>query len=131
MTTCPFCVRITAGDTRWADDDVAAFPDGYPLNPGHSLVVPTQHVADLNELSAGTRRRLWELVDVVREALAEEFQPDGFNIGVNLGAAAGQTVGHVHIHVIPRYAGDVDDPRGGVRWVIPQRADYWNDHTTP
>ena len=68
---------------------------------------------------------MWALVNVVRERLEREARPDGYNLGVNVGAAAGQTIGHVHIHVIPRYAGDVDDPRGGVRWILPARARYW------
>ena len=66
------------------------------------------------------------LVASVREQLQQEFKPDAFNIGVNDGTAAGQTVLHAHVHVIPRYAGDVPDPRGGVRWIIPEKADYWS-----
>ena len=68
---------------------------------------------------------MWRLVDRVRASLAAELDPDGFNVGVNDGAAAGQTVAHAHVHVIPRFEGDVADPRGGVRWVVPDRARYW------
>ena len=65
-------------------------------------------------------------IEHAREVIAEQHAPDGFNVGMNLGAAAGQTVAHLHLHVIPRYTGDVEDPRGGVRWVVPARAGYWS-----
>ena len=68
---------------------------------------------------------MWRLVNTVRARVEGELHPDGYNLGVNVGQAAGQTVGHVHIHLIPRYAGDVEDPRGGIRWVIPAKARYW------
>ena len=68
---------------------------------------------------------MWDLVSQVRARLVEDLQPDAFTIGVNDGVAAGQTVPHAHVHVIPRWGGDVPDPRGGVRWVIPGKADYW------
>ncbi len=77
------------------------------------------------DLDPDERAALLEMVDVVRDALDDEFHPDGYNVGVNVGAAAGQTVPHVHVHVIPRYTGDVADPRGGIRWVLPDRAAYW------
>jgi diadenosine tetraphosphate (Ap4A) HIT family hydrolase len=122
-TPCPFCALAlpathTAGTAR-------AFPDAYPLAPGHMLVIPARHVASLFELSAGEWDDVWRLVARVRWEVAERERPDGFNIGVNDGAAAGQTVGHAHVHVIPRRAGDVADPRGGVRGVIPARAAWW------
>jgi len=63
----------------------------------------------------------------VRETLATQFHPEGFNLGVNIGDAAGQTIGHAHLHLIPRYSGDVPEPRGGIRWIIPERAPYWID----
>lgn len=68
-----------------------------------------------------------EPIDVAKQQLQAEFAPAGYNIGINDGAAAGQTVGHLRTHLIPRYAGDVVDPRGGVRWVNPERADHWTD----
>lgn len=67
-----------------------------------------------------------KLVDQAKQDLDSEFQPDGYNIGINEGAAAGQTVPHLHIHLIPRYKGGQDDPRGGVRWIIPEKAKYWS-----
>lgn len=102
-----------------------AFFDGYPISKGHALVVPKRHVASIFNLSDGELTDLWSLVSVVRQRLVFEFTPDAMNIGVNDGGAAGQTVPHAHIHVIPRYSGDVEDPRGGVRWILPERAKYW------
>ena len=73
------------------------------------------------------RDDLMDLLQVTAERLRQERSPDGFNIGINEGAAAGQTVAHLHVHLIPRYAGDVPDPRGGIRWIFPDRADYWSE----
>lgn len=99
--------------------------DGFPVSRGHSLVIPRRHLASFFEATQEERSALLALLDDARAAAIAEFQPDGFNIGINDGAAAGQTVPHLHIHLIPRYAGDVQDPRGGIRWVLPERADYW------
>lgn len=122
---CPFCRSVAAGTARWANEHAVAFADGFPLNPGHTLVVPRVHEPELFALPPAVRAGLWALCDVVHGDLVAEYGPDGFNLGVNVGAAAGQTVGHVHVHLIPRHAGDVADPRGGVRWVVPARAAYW------
>ncbi|HTP27887.1 MAG TPA: HIT family protein, partial [Anaeromyxobacteraceae bacterium] len=100
-----------------------------PLSPGHTLVVPRQHVADLFALPPEEQADIWRLVATVRERLVAERRPDGFNIGLNVGDAGGQTVGHAHVHVIPRFRGDVPDPRGGVRWIIPARAAYWRNES--
>ena len=109
-----------------AENELAvAFKDPFPVNPGHTLVVPRRHVDGLFELSVEEQAALWRLLPEVKQRLDARHSPAGYNIGVNVGAAAGQTVGHVHIHLIPRYAGDVEDPRGGVRWVVPARAAYW------
>ena len=125
MGPCAFCAVIEAGDIEWSNDDAVAFRDRFPISPGHALVVPRLHEPNLFELGAPVRAALWALVDVVQRDLSVALAPDGFNVGVNVGAAAGQTVDHAHIHVIPRYSGDVDDPRGGVRWIVPSRAAYW------
>lgn len=105
--------------------DAVAFLDKYPVSQGHALVVPKLVVTRLEELPPEVEASLWATVRQVRELLAERYRPDGFNIGVNDGSAAGQTILHVHIHVIPRYEGDVPDPRGGIRWIFPQKATYW------
>ena len=123
---CPFC-QWDASRTLLTNSVGIAFGDGYPVSKGHTLVVPRDHVGSLFELPMKVQASLWELVAEVRELLLRDFQPDGFNVGVNDGRAAGQTVSHVHIHIIPRYAGDVADPRGGIRWVIPEKARYWQE----
>jgi diadenosine tetraphosphate (Ap4A) HIT family hydrolase len=90
------------------------------------LVIPKRHVGSFFEVSLEERIALLDLLDQAKASAVAEFRPDGFNIGINDGAAAGQTVPHLHIHLIPRRAGDQKDPRGGVRWVIPEKADYWS-----
>jgi diadenosine tetraphosphate (Ap4A) HIT family hydrolase len=127
MTDCPFCQRLASADVTEANAHAVAFADGYPVAPGHTLVVPRRHVASVFDLAAEEYAALWALVAAVRARLASSGDgADGFTVGVNDGASAGQTVGHAHVHVIPRRAGDVGDPRGGVRWVLPGRAGYWN-----
>jgi diadenosine tetraphosphate (Ap4A) HIT family hydrolase len=96
----------------------------FPVTDGHTLVVPRKHIASVFDLCDDEQSPLWQLVVAVRKQLLADFKPAGFNIGINDGEAAGQTVLHAHIHVIPRYAGDVVDPRGGIRWVIPEKARY-------
>ena len=103
-----------------------ALLDGFPVSPGHTLVVPRRHQGSLFDLPPEEQEDIWALVGLVRERLRFEHQVDGFNVGLNDGPAAGQTVLHAHVHVIPRYEGDLPDPRGGVRWVIPEKADYWS-----
>jgi diadenosine tetraphosphate (Ap4A) HIT family hydrolase len=125
-SSCPFCCRIGSGDVDRDRAHAVSFADKYPLNPGHTLIVPRRHVCDLYGLTVAERAGLWRLVDDVALTLREQSAVDGLNIGVNLGEAAGQTVGHAHVHVVPRHTGDVDDPRGGIRWIIPGRAAYWS-----
>lgn len=122
---CPFCTLPT-GRIRGENEHAVWIRDGYPVSPGHSLVIPRRHVGSFFEVSAQERAALLALLDEAKVAAEVEFSPDGFNIGINDGAAAGQTVPHLHIHLIPRFAGDLQDPRGGVRWVIPATADYWS-----
>lgn len=111
------------------NDFAIVIRDAYPVSPGHTLVVPARHVASFFDTTPGERTAMLDLLDAAKRQLQVEFDPAGYNIGVNDGAAAGQTVGHLHIHLIPRYPGDQPDPRGGVRWVIPERADYWTGRT--
>ncbi len=125
MTECPFCLRITAGQFVLENSLAVGFPDGFPVSPGHTLIVPRRHAADYLELSDEEQAAVWDLVGPVRRHIEEDHKPDGYNLGVNVGRAAGQTVAHAHLHVIPRYSGDVEDPRGGIRWIIPAKAPYW------
>ena len=104
-----------------------AFLDRYPISEGHALVIPRQVVESIYDLAPDQQAAVFELVAKVRKLLAGRYQPDGFNIGINDGPAAGQTIFHAHVHIIPRYKGDVPDPRGGIRWVIPDKAKYWDD----
>ena len=92
--------------------------------PGHLLLIPFRHIPTLFEATDEEQAALLALVREAKDLLDERFHPDGYNIGVNVGTAAGQTVMHLHVHVIPRYAGDMEDPRGGVRGVIPERRGY-------
>jgi diadenosine tetraphosphate (Ap4A) HIT family hydrolase len=102
-----------------------AVADAFPVAEGHLLVIPRRHVASLFDLREAEQAAVWGLVAQVRGWLVSELRPDGFTVGVNDGLAAGQTVLHAHVHVIPRRTGDVADPRGGVRWVLPAKAPYW------
>ena len=117
---------LDAPPSSWLAANRSAFavPDRHPVGPGHSLVVPRRLMSSWWDLRPQEREDLWTLVDEVKAVLDARHAPDGYNVGFNAGAAAGQTVEHFHIHVIPRYEGDVVDPRGGVRWVIPEKANH-------
>jgi len=121
---CTFCDRAL-DNVLMSNEAAVAFRDTFPVTDGHTLVVPRRHVASIFELTAGEFAGIWQLVCDLRARLSSEFKPDGFTVGVNDGQAAGQTIAHAHIHVIPRRHGDVPDPRGGVRWIIPEKAAYW------
>jgi superfamily II DNA or RNA helicase/diadenosine tetraphosphate (Ap4A) HIT family hydrolase len=120
---CPFCTpaadrifhagRLTLG--LW---------DAFPVSPGHALLLPKRHVASWFEATPEEQAELLAALDLARREVEKDHRPDGFNIGIDVGPAAGQTLSHLHVHLIPRYAGDVSDPRGGVRYVIPSRANY-------
>ena len=128
MTTkpCPFC---TLPGERVIDhnDHGLVIRDGFPISPGHTLIIPKRHTGSFFDLTETERSDLLLLLDKAKLDLENEFKPDGYNIGINDGPAAGQTVPHLHVHLIPRYAGDREDPRGGVRWIIPEKADYWSE----
>ena len=98
--------------------------DSYPVSPGHSLIIPFRHCASFFDLTPEEVTACMKLLAHQRLVLDGEFNPDGYNIGVNVNAAAGQSIFHVHIHLIPRYTGDSARPQGGVRQVIPEKADY-------
>jgi diadenosine tetraphosphate (Ap4A) HIT family hydrolase len=120
---CPFCAlppaRVLASNTY-----ALALADGFPVSPGHTLIVARRHVPDFFALTQAELFGMIELLREMRNRLAGTLHPDGFNLGVNVGAAAGQTVFHVHLHLIPRFAGDVECPEGGIRNVIPGRGRY-------
>lgn len=122
---CPFCC-LPVQRVLFRNDAAVAFRDAYPVTRGHTLVVPVRHVTSFFDATPSERAAILELLDMVKQDLHAEFGPAGYNIGINDGAAAGQTVGHLHVHLIPRYL-DQSDPRGGVRWIIPDKADYWTN----
>ena len=121
LPDCPFC-----GDPQIILENELALVhyDSYPVSAGHCLVTPRRHVAEYFQATAAEKAAIWELVDELKPIIDREFSPDGYNIGVNIGAAAGQSIPHLHIHVIPRYKGDVENPQGGVRGVIPHKQKY-------
>lgn len=121
---CPFC---NLDNTRIICQEklVIALSDGYPISPGHTLIIPKRHIASLFDASDEEQMALLHALGTARTELNRQYAPDGYNIGINDGLAAGQTVMHLHIHLIPRYTGDCLDPRGGVRWIFPDKAIYW------
>jgi len=124
---CPFCT-LPRDRIFHESELVLGLRDGFPISRGHTLIIPKRHVASFFEATDAERIELISMLAVARDDLDREFRPAGYNIGINDGAAAGQTVPHLHIHLIPRYDGDRDDPRGGVRWVLPDKAAYWNEN---
>ena len=118
---CPFCDN----PKKVIENELAfAHYDTYPVSNGHCLVITRRHVGEYFQATAEEKAAIWELVDQVKPIIDRDFGPDGYNVGVNIGAAAGQSIPHLHIHVIPRYAGDVENPQGGVRGVIPHKQKY-------
>lgn len=124
---CIFCA-LPAERVAGQNELAVWIRDGFPVSDGHSLILPRRHIGSFFDATPEERVAMMALLDEAHAAAQRTFSPDGFNIGVNDGQAAGQTVPHLHIHLIPRRAGDVPDPRGGVRWVIPQRAAYWSEN---
>lgn len=118
---CPFC---GPGDNVLANEHAIVRHDSNPVTRGHCLILTRRHVADFFETTAAERLALLELLQLAKLQLQREYAPDGFNVGINVGEAAGQTIPHVHIHLIPRYRGDTPHPRGGVRGVIPGKQSY-------
>lgn len=121
---CPFCAPDPERELVTESAMAYALLDKYPVSSGHALVIPKQHTADYFALPSRAKTACWLVADRVKLLLEQRFHPDGYNIGINVGSAAGQTVPHVHIHIIPRYAGDTENPTGGVRNVIPGKGDY-------
>jgi diadenosine tetraphosphate (Ap4A) HIT family hydrolase len=133
--TCRFC-SLEESTAILSNEHAIAIYDGFPVTPGHTLIVPKRHIASLFEAAREEQTAMFDLLAEMRQFLLLSSQssfgkvgtipvPDGFNIGINDGMAAGQTVMHLHIHLIPRFRGDTEDPRGGVRWIMPMKAPYW------
>ena len=121
-TACPFC---NADTDKIIESQLSfAIYDRFPVNPGHALIIPKRHTANYFELSWEEQADCFALLNRVKTILEEKYHPNGYNIGINVNETAGQTIHHMHIHLIPRYVGDVEEPRGGVRGVIPHKRDY-------
>jgi diadenosine tetraphosphate (Ap4A) HIT family hydrolase len=123
---CPFC-SLDESRIRHEISTFLIIRDGYPVSPGHTLIIPKAHLVSLFDLGTEEFADLQTAIHWAKADIEQEFSPDGYNLGVNDGPDAGQTVPHLHLHLIPRYQGDQPDPRGGVRWVIPEKAKYWRD----
>ena len=121
-TKCIFC---NVDSAFLAETDLSlAFLDAYPVSQGHTLVIPERHIETIWQMTTEENADAFDLIRKVKGILKGKFDPHGFNVGVNCGDAAGQTVFHAHIHLIPRYYGDVPNPSGGVRNIIPEKGKY-------
>jgi diadenosine tetraphosphate (Ap4A) HIT family hydrolase len=128
MATTSDCIFCTVPAERHIASNEHGFVirDAYPISPGHTLIIAKRHVGGFFELASEERAALLLLLEQSKVAIEREMTPAGYNIGINEGVAGGQTVPHLHIHLVPRYAGDQPDPRGGVRWIFPDKAKYWS-----
>jgi len=124
--SCKFC-RVSDDSTTGSSQMSRAFYDQFPISKGHTLIIPRRHVASFFGLTPEEQADLFALASKCKETLDAEFSPSGYNLGINDGQSAGQTIMHVHLHLIPRYEGDKEDPRGGIRWIFPDKAAYWDD----
>lgn len=122
---CIFC-KLRDERVIYECEYTQVFIDTYPASPGHTLIVPKRHFATYFEANEDELLAIGKAIKAAKKILDEEFSPDAYNIGVNNGPAAGQSVMHLHVHLIPRYKGDVEDPKGGVRWILKDKANYWD-----
>ena len=120
---CPFC---SLADERIVDSTAltVTIRDAFPISPGHTLIIPKRHAVSFFQTTSAEGNELFQALHTAKHRLDDEFSPDGYTVGINNGEAAGQTVMHAHIHLIPRFHGDVPEPTGGVRWIFPTKADY-------
>lgn len=123
------CIFCNLRDERiiYECNHTIAFIDTYPASPGHTLVVPKRHIPTYFDATEDEILAIGKAVQICKEFLDNEFNPDAYNIGINNGEAAGQSIKHLHVHIIPRYRGDVEDPKGGVRWILKNKANYWDE----
>ncbi len=122
---CPFC-QLDPARILHQDALTVVYKDGFPVSPGHTVIIPRRHFPTLFDATPDEQMALLQALNQAKRLLDARHQPDGYTIGINHGSAGGQTVPHLHIHLIPRYRGDREDPRGGVRWVLPDKAKYWD-----
>lgn len=127
---CPFCEllkRDPTGRILARNEHAFLVADGFPVSDGHSLVISKRHVSSFFDASEAEKLAIMELIEEAKARVEQNQSPAGYNIGINDGPAAGQTVPHLHVHLIPRYPDEPGDPRGGIRWVVPEKADYWSE----
>jgi len=130
VTYCPFCNPESGREIILGNELCYCVYDKYPVSKGHALIIPKRHCSDYFELTSEEQSACWNMVNAMKDITFRKLNPDGYNIGINVNEPAGQTIPHVHIHLIPRYKGDLKDPEGGVRGVIPEKRMYrhkkWN-----
>jgi diadenosine tetraphosphate (Ap4A) HIT family hydrolase len=126
MKNCPFC-NIDKSRIILENKFIVVIRDAFPISSGHALIISKRHIASFFDTNIPEKKAILEALEQLKEILDEEFNPDGYNIGINDGTTAGQTIMHLHVHVIPRFKGDSADPRGGIRWIFPDKARYWKD----
>lgn len=124
--SCIFC-HLRDERVIYECEHTKAFIDTYPASPGHTLIVPKRHFATYFEANDDELLAIGRAIQACKKTLDEEYSPDAYNIGVNNGSDAGQSIMHLHVHLIPRYKGDVEDPKGGVRWILKNKANYWEN----
>jgi diadenosine tetraphosphate (Ap4A) HIT family hydrolase len=122
---CPFCT-LSPINIIYQNEHSILIRDTFPISPGHSLIIPKRHISSFFEIKKKEQKSILKALIKAREIMINDLQPAGFNIGVNDGVVAGQTIPHLHIHLIPRFQGDVEDPKGGIRWILPEKANYWD-----
>lgn len=118
------CIFCQMKDYILENELAYAIYDKYPVGKGHMLFIPKRHVKDFFDITKEEREAIFDLIDEGKKLLDEKYSPDSYNVGINCGEHAGQTIMHVHVHLIPRYIGDMKDPTGGVRGVIPEKMKY-------
>ena len=126
-SNCPFCQLDTPLIIKGVDLSII-IRDKFAVSPGHTLIISKRHISSFFEATSEEKIALLNGIEQAKALINKEFSPDGYNIGINDGEAAGQTIEHLHIHLIPRYKGDSPDPRGGIRWIFPEKAKYWEDN---
>lgn len=125
MNNCLFCNWKNKKELFFLENElVFAVFDNFAVSKGHLLFITKRHIKDFFETTKEERQAIFDLIDEAKKLIDEMFQPTGYNIGMNCGESAGQSIMHLHVHLIPRYDGDVENPRGGVRGVIPNKQNY-------
>jgi diadenosine tetraphosphate (Ap4A) HIT family hydrolase len=125
--SCPFCKPFKHSHLL-ESNFFLVIEDLYPISNGHLLIISRRHIESYFSTTSEEKMDLIKIIEKAKALIDKKLNPDGYNIGINDGAAAGQTINHLHIHVIPRYKGDSEDPRGGIRWIFPDKAPYWKSN---